>query len=90
MIVGIEHGTVGMFFLATSRHPMRQHVRSLLVLGLRSSERPPRLVFRLAVFRECAAPELSVEVGLAYRTEHLSIAVEKLITFLQQAMNENP
>lgn len=42
------------------------------------------------VFRECAELELFVEVGLAYRIQHPPPAVERLISLLQQIVNENP
>ena len=41
------------------------------------------------VFRECAEPELFVEVGLAYRTQDPPPAVEKLINLLRRVVSEN-
>ena len=41
------------------------------------------------VFRECAEPELFVEIGLAYRTQHPPPAVENLVNLLRKVVTGN-
>lgn len=64
-------------------------VSSKVGVALVRASSAARLLSRGVVFRECADPQLFVEVGLAYRIKHPPTGVQNLITVLRNIASQN-
>jgi DNA-binding transcriptional LysR family regulator len=88
--IGEESGFVpNVVYEVTSLSEALELVASKVGIALVRASSAVRLPARGVVFRECAEPELFVEVGLAYRIQHPPPGVQNLIKFFRHVVNEN-